>query len=145
MNLEDRARVLRCIAANWDATAHRYESDLNTDEAHDLLIASAAAYAHPSLDVYSLREWMEALRDSLNDLVAWETQGYLPLSLEDRFHSLDCTPVLGIINGDIDDALYPLLNGVTTADKCVGCRRENLPAHVAGTTVSCGLHALVSA
>jgi hypothetical protein len=149
---DDRAHALRCIASNWDALCDTLTAGphvLRPEEATDALITLVQRWAHPSLPSETVHEWMTELRNSVNDLTAYECQGYLPLNLEDRFpvHH-DSEVVMGLINSDIDGALFPLLRGVTSADACTECRR--VMGNVADWRVAtdlrrCTVHSLTNA
>lgn len=126
-DLDLRAVLLRSIAEKWDETIFRYD-DLHGHTAvrsvTRTLEDSAMEYADPLLPRETVREWMEALRDATNALRDYELHGISPVDDEDLAGYSD-DMILALLNQDVDDALFPLLHGTTSANACFECRRTH--------------------
>jgi hypothetical protein len=133
MKLADRATALRCWASRWDAMIGVFDDDttirhdgVTEQDAQDMLVAAAAAWAHPMLDRGTLRELMRDLRDVVGAYDRYLSGGWLPDTLEDHPSNL-CGDGMSdemaceLMESDIDQALFPLLTALPMP--CTECRR----------------------
>jgi hypothetical protein len=140
--LDHRADMLRGLAARWDDTIFRFDRTHPADcplegifgrdhclnRIIDALTASAAEYADPGLPRVEIRAYMEDLRDAVNALTRYETgNGWDGDEDPERVYYNDET-VLGILNADVDYALWPLLSGLSHLNVCFRCTRSGRPA-----------------
>lgn len=124
MDSTDRkADALRVIAARWDEMHDGLTAGqgLTPDEATDALVALSRGFAHPDLDATAVHEWMTEVRDAIHKLTGYEN-GWVPVADIADWHADDET-CLSLLNADIDNALFPLLMGVTVAHVCIDCQR----------------------
>lgn len=133
--LEQRAKALRGLAERWDGlifdndrwhAMHEFsvaERNASTDSLIDRLTFEAAEYADPGLPLVEIRFSMEQLRDAVNALARFELgDGWEGADDERASYSPDM--VLAMLNKDIDDALWPLLNGMSGMNVCFWCSRH---------------------
>lgn len=137
--LDYRASMLRGLAERWDPcifdhdrwlTAHQMtqaERNVSTDRLIDTLTMSAAEYADPILPIRDIRSWMEELRDAVNALRRFEAGEGWDGDEDDEKHLYTDETVLALLNADIDYALWPLLNGMSTTNVCFRCSRSHRP------------------
>lgn len=126
MNDTDRkASALRVIAERWDEMHDGLTASegLTADEATDALIALSRGFAHPDLTAEAVHEWMTYLRDATHKLQSYEFGWITAADVTDDEWRPDDETCLSLLNVDVDDAIFPLLNGVTVAHVCVECRR----------------------
>jgi hypothetical protein len=131
MKLADRASALRCWASRWDAMIDLFDGTYQRDsltphDAQDVLVAAAAAWAHPMLDRGTLRELMRDLRDVVGAYDRYLTYGILPDTLEEHpsnLHGDGMSDEMAceLMESDIDQALFPLLTALPMP--CTECRR----------------------
>jgi hypothetical protein len=130
MNLNDRAAMLRSIAEHWTETIYLYERGrspvLYEHMIHDLLLTAVQRYAHP-MSREDLTLYVTDLVKAVHDLESWECYGILPDSFDEdeAYAGRDSDAILARLNADIDEALAPLIYGVTAVEMCQRCRRLN--------------------
>lgn len=128
LNIEDRARALVAWASRYDDILTVLTSDrrgyMSADRAVDSLAATAATFAHPLLSASTVNDLFRDLRDACSAKQAWDELGVLPMHLEDRFTGGGYTEAIEeALEQDINDALWPLLTGLSTAHVCRECQR----------------------
>lgn len=136
MDLDHRADVLRGIATVWDPTIFAFDrthpADCPLEPAYgsgycvnlivDGLTRQAAMFT--ALPYQEVLSYMEELRDATNALARFETgEGWDGDEDDEKRYYTDET-VLGMLNDDIDFALWPLLSGMSAANVCFDCKRS---------------------
>lgn len=146
--LDDRADMLRRLAERWDENIFHFDrrratdprlAGMSDDQVVMGLTLAAAEYAAPDLPLHEIRYGMEELRNLIGDLRNYECEG-----VWDGDPDWTDDMVLARLNGDIDDALFPLLTGQPILSACWECRR--VKAKVSDwavrepNSVMCGAH-----
>lgn len=125
LDLERKATCLLKIAQEWNGLVEALTCGpdwMDDREAQAALLAMTYPFIHDSIRDNCL--------DLLNDLVVASTNhdrymnrdGGLPEHIAEKYE-LSIEECQAALQQDVDDALFPLLTGRTTADVCVECRR----------------------
>lgn len=120
-----RAISLWTLAGKWDRTIFAADDlDVPTERTISELTRTAAEYAHPLLSLTDIQALMETLRDALGAKDAYENNGISPIDDED-IAGYSPAMITALLDHDIDDALWPLLTGLSTAHACLRCRNRS--------------------
>jgi hypothetical protein len=133
--LDFRANILRGLAQRWDGMIFTHdmwlsqrdftqaEKNASIDRLIDRLTLGAAEYAAPDMPMADIRGYMEDLRDAVNALARFEVGDGWDGDDSEKAHYTD-DMVLALLNQSVDDALWPLLNGMSGMNVCFWCSRH---------------------